>query len=113
MSFESFWLKLQHELSEGTVIRNWTAYGGYLGDFFTVVAVHQNCIAIDTPGARNIQVIPQADFEIVYRLWRDYVGCKVPRSAVRDRTRFSKYIISIIQHLEQDGLEGGQGQMSE
>lgn len=113
MRFESLWLKLQHELSEGTVIRNWTAYGGYLGDSFTVVAVHQNSIAVDAPGARNVQVVPRADFEIVYQLWRDYLSGEVPRYVIRDRTRFCKYIITIIRHLEQDGLERDQGQISE
>lgn len=113
MRFEKFWLRLQHELSEDTAIHNWTAHSGYLGDSFTVIAVQQNNVAVDTPGARNIQVIPRADFEIVYPLWRDYLSGKVPRYVIRDHTRFSKYIISIIHHLEQEQLEGDQKQISE
>jgi hypothetical protein len=101
MRFEEFWLKLQSRLSKGTAIRNWTAHSNYLGDSFSVVAVHQNSVSVDAPGAKNIQVVPQADFEIVYGLWPDYLSGKVPRYVIRDRTRFSKYVISIIHHLQQ------------
>jgi len=100
MPFVNTWNTLQNQLRQGTVIRNWTAHGGYLGDSFTVVNVSQNYVEVDTPGATNIQRIPQCDFQIVYNLWDDYCLGRVKRYEIRDETRFSKYIISILHWLQ-------------
>jgi hypothetical protein len=88
MDFEKLWQRLQHELTSGTVVSNWTAAKGYLGDSFTIVAVRDDRVAVDSPGAKNVQMVPRRDFD------------RIPRYALRDLTRFSKYIISILHHLE-------------
>ena len=100
MPFINTWNALQIRLRRGTVIRNWTAQNGFLGDTFTIVSVKQNYIEVDAPGAQNIQRIPQRDFQIVYNLWDDYCLGNFKRHEIRDRTRFSKYIISILHWLQ-------------
>lgn len=100
MDFEELWQRLQRELRSGTVVSNWTAYQGDLGDSFTVVAVRDDRVAVESPGAKNIQMVPRRHFEAVYEVWRGYLAGRIPRYALRDLTRFSKYIISIIHHLE-------------
>jgi hypothetical protein len=100
MSFEELWQKLQGELTPGVVVSNWAADKGHLGDSFTIVAVHDNRVAVDSPGAKNTQTVPRRDFEAVYEVWPGYRDGRVPRYVLRDLTRFSKYIISIIHHLE-------------
>lgn len=65
MGFQEFWQRLQRELALDTVVSNWTADKGYLGDSFTIVAVHDNRVAVDSPGAKNIQMVPRQDFEVV------------------------------------------------
>jgi hypothetical protein len=100
MDFEKLWQRLQHELTSGTVVSNWTAAKGYLGDSFTIVAVRDDRVAVDSPGAKNVQMVPRRDFEAVYEVWKDYLADRIPRYALRDLTRFSKYIISILHHLE-------------
>lgn len=97
--FEALWHRLRREISVGDTIRNWTRDSGYLGDEFTIYAVEAGFIKVDSPEATNIQHIPREDFENVYRHWCGYhAGC-VLRSQIRDMTRFSKYIISILHHL--------------
>ncbi|MBW1999840.1 MAG: hypothetical protein JRJ29_17995 [Deltaproteobacteria bacterium] len=100
MPFINTWNALQTQLTPGTVIRNWTAQNGFLGDEFTIVSVSQNYIEVDTPRAQNIQRIPQRDFQIVYNLWDDYRLGNIRRHEIRDQTRFSKYIISILHWLQ-------------
>ena len=98
--FGMFWADAQRQLEEGSSIRNWTAFGGYLGDRFTITKRRPGFIEISTPGAQSIQHITQMEFENVYKVWNDYVTRKMPRHHLRDLTRFSKYIISIMNDLE-------------
>jgi len=69
MAFIDTWNALQKQLKPGTVINNWTAHRGFLGDSFTIRSVTQKYIDVDTPGTQTIQRIPQYDFQIVYNLW--------------------------------------------
>jgi len=87
-------------LTVGEEIKNWTIHGGYLGDSFRVVTVRPTYVEVEAPSARTIQHIPRSEFAKVDRVWNDYVSRRMPRHAIRDRTRFSKYIISIIRHLQ-------------
>lgn len=77
-----------------------TAFRGYLGDSMAVVGVRENYIEVDAPNATAIQVVPKDDFEKVWEVWADYKRQKVKRYELRDMTRFSKYIISILHWYE-------------
>jgi hypothetical protein len=101
MAFKQTWALLQTHLRAGDAVSNWTAHRGLLGDTFTVRAVQAASVEVLPPKARNIQRIPQRDFEIVYAMWNGYLTGTVPRPKIRDSTRFSKYIISIYRWLEQ------------
>ena len=47
---------------------------------------------------------PREDFAAVWAHWDDYCAGEFPRHRLRDMTRFSKYVISILHHvLEGDG----------
>jgi len=100
MAFIDTWNALQNQLTPGTTIDNWTFHSGFLGDSFTIRSVTQKYIEVDTPGAQTIQRIPQHDFQIVYNLWNNYCVGRVKRHEIRDQTRFSKYIISILYWLQ-------------
>ena len=41
-------------------------------------------------------------FELVDNLWRNYKSEKTKRNEIREKTRFSKYIISILNWLEHE-----------
>ena len=101
MPFTNTWNALQTHLATGTTIPNWTASKGLLGDSFVVSAVSLNHIEVDTSGAENRQRVPVADFQTVYAMWNSYCQDETPRATVRDATRFSKYVISVLHWLEQ------------
>ena len=97
--FERGWARIQRSLAPGHTIRNWTQYGGYLGDEFTVRAVEARAVVVATPGAMNLQRVPREDFAAVHGRWEDYCAGRFPRHGLRDMTRFSKYVISILHHV--------------
>jgi len=99
MCFDEFWMLLQADLVTGDQVTNWTAYRGNLGDTITILRVRSDAVEVDTPGAQNIQVVPKGDFQTVYALWSQYLAHEVPRQHIREQTRYSKYIISILHHL--------------
>ena len=100
MDFTKTWQRIQAELRQGTTISNWTVKKGYLGDIFTVVDISLTYVKVETPKAKNHQPIPKEDFEAVYNVWNDYCRGSVQRQEIRDMTRYSKYIISILHHFE-------------
>ena len=98
-NFETLWLQIQRDISGGDTIRNWTQHSEYIGDEFTIRTVDARFIEVDSPGAENFQRVHGEDFAAVYEIWDDYNAGRVPRHQVRDLTRFSKYIISILHHV--------------
>jgi len=104
-SFETFWEYLQKNLKAGTVIKNWTVDKGYLNDAMIIKALTTSAIYVETPNAKYVQSVPKEDFERVFEVWEDYKVKNFKRSEVRDITRYSKYIISIIDWWEQEILK--------
>jgi hypothetical protein len=100
--FDHIWDLLQIKLRPQTVIRNWTALKGYLGDTMTIVAVNADSIEVNAPKAKNILVVPITDFETLWEVWPQYKNHRVQRQEIRDMTFYSKYIISILRWLETD-----------
>ena len=101
MPFTTTWNYIQNNLTIGMTIDNWTKNQLYLGDQFEISNVSHTQIDINTPGAKNIQHVPQIDFQVVYNIWKQYIGCTYSRSDIRDSiTRYSKYIISIFKWVE-------------
>jgi hypothetical protein len=101
-TFDSVWSQLQNSLKPGRAIKNWTVLRGYLGDTMKITGVRSGYIEVDAPNASTTQVISKEDFEKVWEIWPEYNGGKFPRYQIRDMTRFSKYIISIMHWAEQE-----------
>ena len=102
ITFDTVWSHLQTNLKVGTNIKNWTDLRGYWGDTMRVNAIRSDSIVVDSPSTKNLQVIPKDDFEKVWKNWADYKSQNVSREQLRDVTRFSKYIISILHWYEID-----------
>lgn len=99
MSFTKSWCDLQSNLRSGTLIRNWTAAKGYLGDEFKVVLVSSTHVDVDAPGAETIQRVSKKDFEVMFNNWAPYCSGKLKRKDLVGMTRVSKYTMSIFKHL--------------
>ncbi len=98
-SFEAVWAKLQRSIVPGDTIRNWSRHSGYLGNDFTIHAVTDRFVEIDSPGASNVQHIARAEFARVHEHWDAYNARMFARSTLRDITRFSTYVISILHQV--------------
>jgi len=99
MTFADKWNQIQSDLSPGAEIKNWTTIHGYIGDSFKIYRVSPTSIIISSPGAKNLQSIPKQHFEKIHYQWGSYCQGSVQRQELRDATRFSKYIISILHHV--------------
>jgi hypothetical protein len=105
LTFNQIWMALQARLQPPQKIRNWTILKGNWGDVMRVVAVKNDAIEVDTPGAINIQVVPKGDFEAVFQVWKGYIANEVQRRELTSLTRYSKYVISILHWLESEEKE--------
>jgi hypothetical protein len=95
--FEEFWEKLTKRLSKEQNIRNWTADKGYLGKGdFEAVWRGGRYIECDAPDANTIQKVSIKDFQVMYEYWKVYTIGNMRRADLRDKSRFTKYTMSII-----------------
>lgn len=99
MNQSPIWPTIRSSLRSGAAIRNWTAAKGHYGEDFVVKDVTTGYVVVAAPGAKSEQRVPQEDFEAVHRVWPQYCAGAVQRQQLRDKTRFSKYVISILHHL--------------
>ena len=100
-NFEKLWSEIRNTLQEGQVIKYWGQARGYSGRSFKISRIQNSFIVIDSPTAKNLQVIPKNDFEKVWEIWEKYLSGKIFRYEIRDEcTRFSSYIISIYRELK-------------
>lgn len=100
MTLEEMWNELKGRIAPDSQIQTWTADKGYGEDKFIVVAVKGGFVHVVSPGEERAQKIPDQDFVAVLGLWNDYVDGKIKREQIHDRTRFSKYVVSILHALE-------------
>ncbi len=100
--FDSVWSWLQGNLKSGQAVKNWTASGKYLGDTMKIVGVRSGYIEVNPPNAACTQMVPKKDFMKVWEVWSDYKSGKLPRSAIGEKIRYTKYIISILHWYEQE-----------
>jgi len=95
--FEVFWKKLTNILREERLIRNWTVDSGFIGrgDFKAVYRIG-NYILCYPPNALNVQKVPKRDFKLMFENWQDYIHHRISRADLRNKSRFTKYTISIL-----------------
>jgi hypothetical protein len=100
MQLEEIWAELKRRLPKNREIRSWSAATGFLGDSFTVIGPKTGHVLIKSAYDINPQQIPDQDFVMVLGQWSDYVEGKLSRADIQARTKYSKYIISILHSLE-------------
>ena len=97
--FNGVWTRVQRTITLGDTIRNWSRHSGYRGNDFSIHAITDRFIEIDSPGASNIQHIPPKDFALVHERWEAYSAGIFARSRFTDIARFSTYVIGIRHHV--------------
>jgi hypothetical protein len=99
MSNADLWKTVTEHLTSGATVRNWTAAKGYFGEDFVVKSIEPDHLVVAAPGAENEQHVPRKDFELVDKVWGGYCSGAVKRQQLRDMTRFSKYVVSILHQV--------------
>jgi hypothetical protein len=101
-TFEEVWGKIQSQLRQGSIIKNWTGARGYLGDEFKIVSVASSHLVVDAPRAKTIQRVSKKDFEFMFGRWDGYCKGRIARGDLVKGTRVSKYTMSILRHLSDE-----------
>ena len=96
--FHDFWDRLIPQLREIQTIPNWTKDGKMRTEDFQAQYKGGNYIecAIDDG---SIISVPKKDFHYIYYRWDDYMTDRIKRNNLRDESRYTKYVISIIHNF--------------
>ena len=94
------WDSLRKRVWPGFKIRAWSFDHGDLGWEFSVVRLDDSYVTIRSPKAQHLQEVPKEDFLYVASLWPQYTTGGIPRNEIRDRTRYSTYILGLLHWLE-------------
>jgi|SRR5215472_9341183 len=101
--FEEVWQRLQAQLISGQMIRAWSAASEYrLDATYQVQAVNPSSITVFGGKMTMPATIPKSEFRKVWDIWRAYCAGTYRREHLRDITRFSTYIVSILKWIESD-----------
>lgn len=95
----SAWETVRRSLKPGQKISNWTLKKGLTGDDFHIIDIERARLLIEREGHRDAIPVYQKDFDEVGRLWTGYLKGEVPRKDFIPLTFKSKYVISILHHI--------------
>lgn len=98
MAFVNAWTQIQN-IPIGTLIDNWTACSGYIGNLAKVIHINHNHITFETVHAKNRQIAPKDAFEDAYYFWVRYINGQLARYKFARNHRYSGYIISTFKWL--------------
>jgi hypothetical protein len=100
IDLDEFWNRLVKELSDETVILNWTACHGFYGDNFRAIYNEIGFIECDVPGAEKIQRVTKKTIGKIYPYWEGYSTKKMARKHFIEKSRHTKYSISLLHQFE-------------
>lgn len=102
MDIHNLWSRIVDCLRRTSEIRYWSVAGRTRASSFRILNVNDFYVEVQ-PESGGVQRIPRRDFELVLEVWDGYKSGRVKRCQLRDLTRFSSYIISIIHHCLKSG----------
>lgn len=98
--FESTWTDLQRRLPVRERIQNWSADKGYTGGRFQIKDVKPSSITIEVGGTSVPHQVAKSEFQKIFADWPAYRVGTVRRSALRDKSKNTTYIVSILHWRE-------------
>ena len=96
--FDSFWNNLLVNLRTTKKIKNWTVKKGPFGEDFTALVKNNHSVLITTMKGSE-QSVARKDFELVYENWEGYLSERISRQDFIEKSRVTKYTISIIHQF--------------
>ncbi|KJV07118.1 hypothetical protein [Methylocucumis oryzae] len=103
-TFEAFWAELSAlnpafspYIWTPAVSKPVTRIGKFYGRAFTVSAITESSVTIDSPDIHGIVEVPRESFEVIYADWRQYRY----ESLANTNSQETLHVISIIEHVVQ------------
>lgn len=98
--FESTWTDLQRRLPVRERIQNWSADKGYTGGRFRITDVEPSSVTIEADGTSIPRQVAKSEFRKIFAEWPAYQVGTARRSALRDESMNTSYILSILHWQE-------------
>ena len=99
-NFEDMWADIQRRLPVRERIQNWSADKGYTGGRFQIKDVEPSSITIEADGAPVPRQVAKSEFQKIFADWPAYRVGTIRRSALRDKSKNTTYILSILHWQE-------------
>jgi hypothetical protein len=99
-NFEGIWADIQGRLPVRERIQNWSADEGYTGGRFRIKDIEPSSITIEADGISVPRRITKSEFQMIFADWPGYRVGTIRRSALRDKSNNTTYILSILHWHE-------------
>ena len=96
-NFEEVWSDIRQRLMPGTLVRYWSAEGGYTGGAFFINDVDGTAVIVRHGQMAHQRRISKGDFQRLFASWDAYNGGTIGRAEFAKRSENTSYILSILQ----------------
>lgn len=100
-NFEQAWSDIRQRLMSGTLVRYWSAEGGYTGGAFRVDGVDGTSVIVRHGQAGQERRISKRDFQRFFAVWDAYSRGAIGRPEIARRSENAAYILGILQWHEE------------
>ena len=98
--FEDTWADIQRRLPVRESIQNWSADKGYTRGRFRITDVEPSSITIEADGTSVPRQVAKSEFQKIFADWPAYRAGPARRSVLRDKSKNTTYILSILHWHE-------------
>ena len=99
-NFEDLWADIQRRLPVRERIQNWSADKGYTGERFQIKDVEPSSVTIEADGTSIPRQVAKSEFRKIFADWPAYRVGTIRRSALRDKSKNTTYILSLLHWRE-------------
>jgi hypothetical protein len=96
-SFDKYWERIVVTLRPMDEMHAWSREGRARSRF-GIVEVKGGGVTVRT--GNGLRSVPRKDFEVIFRLWRDYKKGKVQRQELRELSQNTTYVLGIFHWIE-------------
>ena len=98
--FEDTWADIQRRLPVRESIQNWSADKGYTRGRFRITDVEPSSVTVEADGTSVPRRIAKREFQMIFADWPGYWVGTVRQSSLRDKSKNTIYILSILHWHE-------------
>ena len=100
-SFDTVWTDIRRRLLPGSLIRYWSAEGGYTGGAFHINDVDDDGVVVLFGRANTERLVGTEEFRRLFASWEGYTERAIGRAEMAKRSANASYVISLLHWWEE------------